>query len=252
VLGLQAGGVAALGEDTTGLQLGGVGSGAGNLRGLQAGGVFAWAENTEGLQVGGVTALADDVTGAQIAGVVSSAHDVHGAQIGAVNVAHHVRGVQIGVVNVADRVDGFPIGLVNAVGNGRNQLVAWYGGEQMPMNLGLKYLHGPVYTLLAVGKPSEGVYGAGAGLGGHINLYRDAFFELDGLWMHEEHFRAVAPESATRNDPGVQTVRGRAALGYQLMNNLALFAGGGPLFYYEHRNEEHGWEPHYFAGVQVF
>ncbi len=253
VLGLQAGGVAALGEDATGLQVGGVGTVASDLRGLQAGGVFAWAENTEGLQVGGVTALADDVTGAQIAGVVSSAHDVHGTQIGVVNVAHRVRGVQIGVVNVADRVDGFPIGLVNAVGNGRNQLVAWYGGEQMPMNLGLKYLHGPIYTLLAVGaKPSKDdkgdVYGAGAGLGAHIKLYRDAFLELDGLWMHESRFE--------RNDNGVQTVRGRAALGYQITDKLGVFAGGGPLFFYEDRPDEGvdetGWEPHYFAGVQVF
>ncbi len=253
VLGMQAGGVAALGEDTTGIQAGGVGSVASDLRGLQAGGVFAWAENTEGLQVGGVTALADDITGAQIAGVVSSAHDVHGAQIAGVNVAHRVRGVQIGVVNVADRVDGFPIGLVNAVGNGRNQVVAWYGGEQMPMNLGLKYLHGPIYTLLAVGaKPNKDdkgdVYGAGAGLGAHINLYRDAFLELDGLWMHESRFE--------QNDNGVQTVRGRAALGYQITDKLGVFAGGGPLFFYEDRPDEEvdetGWEPHFFAGVQVF
>ncbi len=264
VVGAQVGGVLALAENTTGIQLGGVTALAGDFVGLQVGGVVGRAGNTEGIQVSGVysqaaqlegaqiagvAALADTVHGAQIAGVTSRATKVEGVQIGVVNTAQRVRGAQIGVVNVADRVDGFPVGLVNAVGNGRNQLAVWYGGERMPINAALKYMHGPVYTLLALGaKPTrdseQNVYGSGAGLGGRVKLYGDAFLELDGLWMYET--RPEEPEN------GVQTVRGRAALGYEITPHLALFAGGGPLFVVDVDADTTDWEPHFFGGVQIF
>lgn len=253
VHGLQVSGVVGVAGDGTGALLSGVVGLARDVRGVQASGVVSHGGDVSGAQIAGVVAVASDVSGVQ-ASLVTANGTLDGAQIGLVNVGGTVRGTQIGLVNVADEVRGFPVGLVNAVGNGRNQAVAWYGGPRSPLNVALKYLHGPVYTLLAFGaKPEDDqtTWAPGAGIGGRIDLFGPAFLEIDALWQHE---------TTTRNDGGDRTggahvTRGRFALGAEVLPWLALFAGGGPLLSVPDPgpgDERVSWEPHFFGGVQVF
>lgn len=253
VAGLQTAGVVALARDTQGLQVAGVFGQGRALEGAQMAGGFAQASDVKGWQLAGGVTAADDVVGLQTSSV-TLAENVEGAQIGVVNVGGRVRGTQIGVVNVAREVDGFPVGLVNAVGNGRHQAVAWYGGSRTPINVGFKYLHGPIYTLLAFGVKPESdrtILAPGAGIGARIPLPEPLFIEADGLWQHET---IVASKGEDNGTDSAQLVRGRAAVGAELLPWLSLFVGGGPLLVIEKDQEgtrQADWEPHFFAGVQV-
>ncbi len=265
VTGFQAGGVFTVSHELSGVQVGGVFSRAHVTEGLQTAGVFTDAHDLRGLQVAGVFASADDVVGLQTAGLVTVAEKAHGlgvaglvgmaqdsegariapvnvtrdlegVQIGIVNVGRNVKGAQLGVVNVADRLDGYPIGLVNAVGNGRNQLLAWTGGRRMPINGGYRYLHAPesdlsVYTLFFIGVDNvsgEETYGPGAAVGMRGRVFGPdvpLFLEGDLLWRTETTLRD--------NAELVQATGPRLAVGVELSPWLALFAGVAPLLVIE-------------------
>jgi hypothetical protein len=247
--GAQIAGAASFGDDIEGAQIAGALGAADSVRGLQVAGAVTLTEHLEGAQIAGVFARSDQVLGIQIA-TVNVAGPVDGGQIGLVNVGGRVRGAQIGLVNVADEVEGAPVGLVNVNGTGRNQWVAWYAGSRLPYNTALKYMHGPVYTLVAFGVRTgddEITLAPGAGIGGRVPLWKPLFAELDVLWQHEMTFHE--PDDRFSD---VQVVRGRAALGIEVLPDLALFAGGGPLLSVSGSGSDQDWEPHFFGGVQVF
>ena len=87
----------------------------------------------------------------------------------------------------------------------------------------------------------------GAGIGSRVPLWKPLFAELDVLWQHEMTFHE--PDDRFSD---VQVVRGRAALGIEVLPDLALFAGGGPLLSVSGSGSDQDWEPHFFGGVQVF
>lgn len=220
----------------------------GGVRGAQGAGVVNVAERVTGAQLSGVVNVArGPVKGVQLSGVVNVANEeTVGAQLGLVNVGGRVKGAQLGLVNVAERVDGMPIGLVNAVGNGKNQMVAWYASDHTPFNVALKYLHGYVYTMLAFGYDREGgqdLFAPGAG-GGLRFPFAPVFVELDVLWQHESTY--------ANGDEGHHIVRQRSALGVELVYGLSVFAGGGPLLEVADGSGTTAFDAHFFTGVQVF
>ncbi len=136
-----------------------------------------------GVQVAGILNRADKFQGLQLAGATNVASELNGLQIGLVNVAGNVRGAQIGLVNVAKHVDGTSIGLVSVADNGRLQPVLW-ASTLLPINLGMKFTVGPIYTQLAGGySPGNQTYDYELGLGGHFPIGR--FFLEPGIHYSE-------------------------------------------------------------------
>lgn len=194
-------------------------------RGVQVAGIGnAAAGGFQGIQIAGIgNGAAGGFRGAQLAGITNLALDeLSGVQLSLVNIGMGtVRGAQIGLVNYARELDGVSIGLVPVSRNGRVQAVAW-ASSTLYSNLGVRFLNGPVYTLLHTGYTPEGAdnrVALGAYLGGHIPIQRFSI-DLDVGFDHETVFNA-----STQRDEYI--VRYRAALGFQVAKKVGLFAGGG-------------------------
>jgi hypothetical protein len=109
----------------------------------------------------------------------------------------------------------------------------------------VKYQSEWLYSLWGVGAGREkgkDKLAMSAGIGVRLP-FEPLFCEVDTLYSNE---RFVNDDSSS-----LHVVRVRAALGVDLMKGLALFAGGGPLLDIDIDGNT-GFEPHYFAGIQVF
>lgn len=217
----------------------------GDVQGAQGAGAVAVADRVHGAQVAGAVAYAKgDVSGAQLS-LVNVGGNVDGAQIGLVNVGGHVRGTQIGLVNVSDQVDGVPLGVVNVVAKGRTQALAW-ADTQLVANAAVKYLNGPVYTIVGAGWDGGDGAAPAFGIGAHVPLSTATYFELDGLYRYVTDFRD------TDSDPDRHLSALRAVVGLQGLGPVGVFAGGGVAYEVESGGAESKTRPYGVAGVSLF
>ena len=241
-------------------------SGAG-VQGFQGAIALAVAGGpVEGVQMGAVSLADGEVDGAQAAialnfarggvegaqlGLVNIAPSVSGAQIGLVNIGGRVRGTQVGLVNIAESVDGLPVGVVNVVRDARTQALAWVDTHGFAYG-GVKYLHAPIYTLIALGaelSASEGTdahrLAADTGLGVHAQA--GAWFgALDAVYS----FQGLPGDAPAGEDPERHFMRYRLTGGYDHENLVGLFAGGG--LEHEIAGETASFGAFGLAGVQLF
>lgn len=235
----------------------------GNARGISVSGAFLGSRgdlsgigfataatyregSVEGVQVSGAANVTEgDVDGVEAAAAFNLARDVAGLQIGVVNIGRTVRGMQVGIVNVADEVKGVPIGLVNIVKKGRTQALTWASGPAV--NAAVKYLNGPVYTMVTFGWRPENIdnskYETGFGLGFRIPL-APAFLEADTLYASRRQFRP--PENR------VDVLRYRAMAGVELTSYLSLFGGLSLRHELPRGAAQSSLLLDYVAGIQVF
>ncbi len=186
-----------------------------------------------------------DVAGAQFA-AANVAGDVTGVQIGIVNVGARVRGLQLGVINWAQEVDGASVGVVTYSGKGRTQLVGWFDSER-PLNVGVRFYTGPLYAMPSIGLRRRGgadEYAPGFSLGARLPLGR-LFADLD------VNYSTRAPDF--QFDEHNIDLRYRGLVGYEVIDGVALFAGGGVL---HHMQTDSGqgatFDPIFSGGVQLF
>lgn len=220
--GAEAAGLATIRRgDLDGFQGAGILAAASRVRGVQMSGIASFAKGAvSGAQVGGALAFArDDVEGAQVA-VVNVGGNVHGAQVGLVNIGGDVSGAQVGVVNVSDRVDGVPLGIVNVVKHGRTQAVAW-ADTLVVANAAVKYLNGPVYTLVGAGFDGGDGAAVAFALGGHVKLGRTSYLEIDALYRYLSDF------DDTDGDEDRHLSAARVLVGLERIGPAGAFAGGG-------------------------
>jgi opacity protein-like surface antigen len=194
----------------------------GDVRGVQGSGIFNRATSVEGVQASGIfNSTPGPIAGVQI-GLVNVGGDVDGTQIGLVNIAGHVRGGQAGLVNVADRVDGVSLAPISILGQNRTRLVAWVDSE-LPINAGVKYETGPLYSLFTSGVSPESNdtrVGWGLGIGAHIaKPTRSLALDVDLL------YRYIVSTNDTTDDRHSTALRGIAE--WRLSDGFALFATGG-------------------------
>ncbi|HKY39172.1 MAG TPA: hypothetical protein VJN18_24705 [Polyangiaceae bacterium] len=243
--GIHAAAVVTIGKGALrGLMLGGAAAvQAGPLLGVQLSATNIGLQSVYGVQLG-VVNWGRAVNGVQL-GLVNVARLKRGLQLGLVNVAERVEGVQLGLVNVSDDVVGYKFGLLNLPYTLRVATALWSAGPRLPINGGAHFslATAPLYALLAVGYASESernIVAPAYGLGVRARL-SSWFLDFDLLYQ---------PELAIVGD-SLQVLRLRAAAGVQLLDQLAVFAGGGPLL---ERQASHdvAFEPHYFAGIQVY
>jgi hypothetical protein len=232
--GVQAGGLAAVsGGSSSGLQVGGLASvTGGGFRGLQVGGLASVSESLRGAQVSlgrnelgsgsglqlalGYNRVRGDLEGAQLA--IFNWADEATAQIGLVNLAGHVSGMQLGLVNIADEVAA-PIGPVSWVRGGPRNLELW-GGDGVPLELGVRLGNARVYSLAALGFRPLSALALGGGAGVHLVEPQPGFVpgvDLDGL-VHELLFVDSAGGFGTLFSL-------RARLTFAAAGRLGLFAG---------------------------
>ncbi|MBI3204865.1 MAG: hypothetical protein HYZ29_25235 [Myxococcales bacterium] len=245
--GAEASGILTLRDgDLEGFQGSGVLGSARDVHGAQLAGIAAWSDGAvEGFQGAGALARArGSVQGAQIS-AVNIGGDLRGAQIGLVNIGESVRGTQIGVVNVADRVDGLPLGLVNVVKHGRTQAVAW-ADTQVVANAAVKYLNGPAYTLIGAGYDGGDGAAAAFALGGHVQLSRASYLEVDVLYRYLTDFRD------TDSDPDRHLTAGRVVLGADGLGPAGAFVGGGVSHDVDSHGEGAKVRGYGLAGVSLF
>lgn len=204
-----------------GAQIGGALNYAKNVSGMQLAGAANIAKgNVEGAQIGGAVNLAlGNLDGAQFAGALNVAEDVDGAQIGIINVGRRVSGAQIGVINIADEVDGASIGVITYSKKGQTQVTTWFDPTR-PLNVGARFVSGPLYAMPTVGgdptKTDE--FDFGLSLGARIPVER-LYFDIEG--NSSSHFRDKSVDESNID------LRYRAAVGYQVLPWLGVFAGGG-------------------------
>ncbi len=271
VRGFQAAGAGSFsGGSVEGFQASGFGNYAqGSVSGFQASGFGNVARGpVVGFQAAPANYSESSTRGLQV-GVANVSQEMNGLQLGVVNVGKRVKGSQIGLVNVADEMDGFPLGLVNVIKSVRTQAVTWVdfsesGAEVDRVNtpfihVGVKYLSGPIYTMLSFGVAGEAepcssgngvctgadpVLAPGFALGGRVDVTNFFFFEMDALYQREDTFQGRPLE-------GVHSVLGRAELGVQVLPRVAVVGGGGPRLEIDDAGNT-AWNPNYFAGLQFF
>lgn len=221
--GLQIAGGANI--NTGAVELGQITGGAnintGDLHGFQiAGGANINGGQARGLQIaGGLNLAAEGTQGTQIAPVNISGGQSTGAQIGVINIGNRVNGAMVGVINIASELEGAPIGLLNFIGNGQLHLDLWTD-DVTRANAAVRFGSRHVYTLLGAGATPE-EDGARwlliAGVGGHITL-DPLFIDIDALYSQVH----IPQHTAWPNN---SLARLRLALGWQLMDHLAVFGG---------------------------
>jgi hypothetical protein len=228
-------GVANWSGDFKGIKLGVAHYTNGNFRGFDASVASFTKGEHEGPQLG-VLNGASSMRGPQI-GVVNMGRLVDGLQIGVLNLSGKSRGLQLGVLNIAESVDGASVGLINLIGDGYHPVTIW-GGDILPLNVGVKLGSRYVYTLLGFGTKSgskdkdgkeRALYGASAGLGVHAPLPGQFFLDVD----------VVSTQFMQENDwdQDNQAMGSfRVNLGFQLFKHLAITAG--PTYnVYVHKND---------------
>ncbi len=222
LLGAQVAGAAnVVTGSASGAQIGGVVNYATNTSGMQLAGAANIANgNMNGAQIGGATNVAlGNLDGAQFAGALNIAEDVQGVQIGLVNIGKRVSGAQIGVINIAEEVDGASVGLITYSKKGQTQITTWFDPTR-PINVGARFVSGPLYAMPTVGgDPSKtDEFDFGFSLGARIPVER-VYFDLESNFSN--HFRDNSVDESNID------LRHRAAVGYQVLPWLGIFAGGG-------------------------
>lgn len=261
--------------DLSGAQTsGGVNTVLGNLDGLQvSGAVNIVTGSARGAQVSSVNVATGGLIGAHIGAVnlVGSGDprsssrgaeigvtnidgsELDGLQVGVVNVSGSQRGVQIGLVNVSEHLDGVPIGLVNVGGNTDTSMLL-FSTSRTPVNLGVKFLTGPVFSTVSGGCDRESFLD---GACQHV---------LQGAWTFGGHLTIAEPFAlepsigyayeADVEKPGESVNRGhvvlyRAALSWQPLAELGLFAGAGARQLIDHQGRATV-QGEVLGGVQAF
>ncbi|MCA9491365.1 MAG: caspase family protein [Myxococcales bacterium] len=221
----------------------GANSAHGGIRGIQvamganwaAGGFRGWQTSlglnrsgsySEGTQLAMGANVARDLRGLQLA-AINVARDTVGGQVGLINVGRDVHGVQLGLINVANDSD-LPIGLLSFVKEGRHDLLL-YASESDWVNGELR-LGGPhTYTLLGGGFQPDRHWYAAYGIGGHATFGK-AWLDLDAVQQIYLPMGAslVEPGGGTRSmfdEPPTGVIRLRTTVGFQILPELAPFAG---------------------------
>jgi hypothetical protein len=237
--------------DVTGSQTsGGANTVIGNLDGLQVSGAANIVTGSvRGAQISSVNIATGSLVGAHV-GVVNvvgsgdpgsssqgaeigvariDGSDLDGLQVGVVNISGRQRGAQMGVVNVSEHLDGVPIGLVNLGGNTDTSLLA-FSTSRTPVNLGIKYLTGNVFSTVSGGcdgesfldRPCRRVLQAAWTLGGHLPVAES--FALEPAVGYAYEADVDRPGESVN---GGHVVLYRAALCWQPLESLGLFAGAG-------------------------
>ncbi|MBI5538019.1 MAG: hypothetical protein HY898_35185 [Deltaproteobacteria bacterium] len=201
----------------------------GSMSGFQIAGIAnAAGRGSAGLQLASANLALEGLDGVQLGLINYAGGTYRGTQIGLINIASNMSGTQIGALNIADEVKGFPVGPLNFNRTGRMQVLTW-ASTKILGNLGLRYLHRYVYTLLAAGwQPAESSLGGDGykkvawqvAVGGHVP-YRTVFLDSDIGYVHE---------GAASQDSGIghtQVLRLRAMAGWQPFKLIGLFAGAG-------------------------
>ncbi len=245
--GAEASGIATLRRgDVDGAQGAGIVSTAARVRGAQLSGAVSWANGPViGFQAAGALAYAKhDVDGVQLS-VLNIGGNVHGAQLGLVNIGGNVKGSQVGLVNVSDRVEGVPLGLVNVVKNGRTQAVAW-ADTQVVANAAVKYLNGPVYTLVGAGYDGGDGAAPTFAIGAHVKLSRATYLEIDALYRYLTDF------DDTDSDPDRHLSALRGLIGIEGLGPTGVFVGGGVSHDVDSHGEGSRVRAYGVAGVSLF
>ncbi len=245
--GAEASGIATLRRgDVDGAQGAGIVSTAARVRGAQLSGAVSWANGPViGFQAAGALAYAkQDVEGVQLS-VLNIGGNVHGAQLGLVNIGGNVKGSQVGLVNVSDRVEGVPLGLVNVVKNGRTQAVAW-ADTQVVANAAVKYLNGPVYTLVGAGYDGGDGAAPTFAIGAHVKLSRATHLEIDALYRYLSDF------DDTDSDPDRHLSALRGLIGIEGLGPTGVFVGGGVSHDVDSHGEGSRVRAYGVAGVSLF
>lgn len=245
--GAELSGIAALRRgDVDGFQGAGVVGKAARVRGAQVGGAVSWAEGpVKGAQLaGGLSFARGDIDGGQLA-LVNIGGNVRGAQVGLVNIGGDVRGSQLGVVNISDRVDGVPLGVVNVVKNGRTQAVAW-ADTLVVANAAVKYLNGPIFTLVGAGHDGGDGVAAAFALGGHVRITQGSYVELDALYRYLTDF------DDTDADPDRHLSAARVVIGAEGLGPAGAFVGGGVSHDVDSHGRNQQVRAYGVAGVSLF
>ncbi|MBM4353059.1 MAG: caspase family protein [Deltaproteobacteria bacterium] len=246
--GIQAStGASIVGRDFRGLQLAVFGSAAGrDLFGMQ-GAMFACvtggtahgfqtsafanvaAAGIDGLQWSGVANYSGALSGTQLGLLNISKGTTSGMQAGLFNYGGAVKGVQLGLINVAAENDGTPIGIINFAGNGLFTPSVWVSDIAI-LNVGLKMGSRHAYSILgggyhnsedmeSVSDKAHARYGLVFwGLGGHFDLSRRWWLEVDGLYQ-----QLLASDRPIEAADGVASVR--ASIGLRLFDVVSFYVG---------------------------
>jgi hypothetical protein len=183
---------------------------------------IATGQGLRGAQLSSGINIATEINGLQ-ASLVNIADDVEGLQLGLVNFGTRVNGAQIGLINVADDVRGSPIGLLSIERKGRHDVLVSASTDDLA-NLELKLGGDHFYTAFAGGgTPGQHVY-AQLGFGGHIPIGSKVWTDVDAGWASYADLDAA--EGPFEQSPeGIVRVRG--TVGWQVLKELAPFAGAG-------------------------
>lgn len=241
--GAQLGGAYNQARGAQGLQVGGAANlSLGALEGAQLGGALNVSDGGTGVQIAGaVNVASSEIDGAQLAGgvnwaselagaqiaIINVGGDVSGLQLGVINIARDVKGVQLGVVNVAREVDGVTFGVVPYQQRGKTQAVAWFDTKS-PFNVGIRFLNGPLYVMPMLSYvPRDGTFDIESGGASYAPGISIGFRLPLGRLHLDLDVNQSAPSDGWAYDEHVVDLRYRGLAGYQLLDNLAIFAGGG-------------------------
>lgn len=190
----------------------------GSVEGWQFAQLFARARTVVGVQSAMVTHADDIQKGAQLA-AITAARKVNGAQIGLIDVAREVKGAQVGIFAYARKADA-QVALLGITREGGVHPEVWTS-DNAAFNLGLRLPARHTYSMVMIGVHPFGngaSWHFGLGFGGHIQLGRKAFTDID-------------LGSSVVLD-GIANPRGPAALsqlrwlfGWQPFPRLAMFGG---------------------------
>ncbi len=246
--GLQASvGASVVGGDFRGLQLAVFGSAAahefhgmqaalfasvvgGNTHGFQTS-LFAnvTAEKLSGFQWGTLVNYAGGLSGSQLGLVNVSAESTSGMQAGLFNYGGSVSGLQLGLINVSAENSGSPVGIINFAGDGMFTPSVWVSDVAF-LNVGLKMGSRRAFSVLGGGYQNtegmESVSDKGQaryglifwGLGGHFDLSKRWWLELDGLYQ-----QLLASDRPIEAADGVASVR--ASIGLRLFDVVSFYVG---------------------------
>ncbi len=191
-----------------------------DLHGVQASfGLALTRGEAQGVQLGMAFNRARSLVGAQL-GLVNHVDRLHkGAQIGLFSVADDANGVQVGLVTYARRAKA-AVGLLTITKEGSvhpeistSDIAAFNLGLRLPARL--------TYSLINIGVHPFGggaSWQFGLGLGGHIELARGAFLDIDVMSS------AIAQGMRVRRAFG-GLVQLRLLFGYRFFDRLSAFAG---------------------------
>jgi hypothetical protein len=223
------------GEKVTGTQLSGLFNYGGiSVNGLQATGLFNIAgKKMSGAQISCIFNYSDeDVKGIQLAGIANIAGNIYGSQISLLNIANDFNGVQIGLINISKTQNGIPIGLINISKNGSIDIAVWES-SLMATNFGVIIRSNYIYTVISAGwynqhKDIQNSTAFGFHFGVHIPI-KSFYINIDAgaIYIDNEDFFS---DKRNRDENALQC---RLAVGYNITDRIAIFAGGGANYIYD-------------------